>query len=270
MAEQQNRPGGQFTEGHVEADGFRIRYAEAGSGPPLVHLHGAGGLRLSRTHDLLAKQFRVVAFEMPGFGDSPENTRSKTMAELGLTMGLAADALGLDRYNLWGISTGGAAAVWLAVQQPERLSALVLAAPSAIVPPGNQPASGTPEQMARILYGHPERMPPMPARDPAILAKQGALVGRLRSQGRDPDLEARLRTCEVPTLVLWGTLDRLIPSDTARIYKELMPSCHLVLVYDAGHLMDAERPEACVEVMADFLERHDAFLISRTETLIHP
>jgi len=270
VAEEQSIAGSKFKEGHVEADGFRIRYAEAGTGPALVHLPGAGGLRLSRTHDLLAQQFRVIAFEMPGFGQSPENTRTRTMAELGLTMAQAADALGLDRYNLWGISTGGAAAAWLAVQQPERLSALVLAAPSAIVPPGNQPAAGTPEQMARILYGHPERMPPMPARDPAVLAKQGALVARLRSRGREPDLEARLRTCEVPTLVLWGTLDRLIPPETGRIYRELMPNSHLVLVYDAGHLIDAERPEACAEVMADFLDRHAAFLISRTETLIHP
>jgi pimeloyl-ACP methyl ester carboxylesterase len=263
-------PGAAFREGFVEADGFRIRYAEAGEGAPLVHLHGAGGLRLSRAHDLLAEKFRVIAFEMPGFGESPENTRTQTMAEMGLTMAHAAAALGLDQYNLWGISTGGAAALWLAVQAPEQLSALVLAAPSSIVPPGNQPAAGTPEQMARILYGHPERMPPMPARDPAMLRKQGALVGRLRATGGDPDLEARIRKVEVPTLVLWGTLDRLIPSEMGRIYKELMPNCHLVLVYDAGHLIDAERPEACAEVIGDFVERHEAFLISRTETMIHP
>jgi len=263
-------PGAAFHEGFVEADGFRIRYAEAGEGPPLVHLHGAGGLRLSPTHDLLARQFRVIAFEMPGFGQSPENTRTKTMAELGLTMAEAAAALGLDQYNLWGISTGGAAALWLALQRPQVVSALVLAAPSGIVPPGNQPAAGTPAEMARILYGHPERMPPLPARDPGTVKKQGALVGRLRATGRDPDLEARMRQLEVPTLVLWGTLDRLIPSEMGRIYKELMPNCHLVLVYDAGHLIDAERPEACAEVIGDFLERHEAFLISRTDTMIHP
>ena len=59
-------PGAGFRENHVEADGFRIRYAEAGEGPALVHLHGAGGLRLSPAHDLLAQHFRVIAFEMPG------------------------------------------------------------------------------------------------------------------------------------------------------------------------------------------------------------
>jgi len=263
-------PGAAFREGFVEADGFRIRYAEAGEGAPLVHLHGAGGLRLSPAHDLLAVQFRVIAFEMPGFGDSPENTSTATMAEYAMTMAHAADALGLDRYNLWGTSFGGRTALWLAAQQPERLLALVLQAPAAILPAGGPPAARTPEDMARLLYAHPERMGPMPARDPAVLAKQQQLVGRLRGPARDSDLEARMATIEVPTLVLWGTLDRMIPSETARRYKELMPNCHIVLVYDAGHAMDAERPEAFAEVVGDFLERHEAFLISRTETLIHP
>ena len=66
-----------FREGAVEADGFRIRCMEAGQGTPLVHLHGAGGLRLTRGHDLLARHHRVIAFEMPGFGTSPKNTRTR-------------------------------------------------------------------------------------------------------------------------------------------------------------------------------------------------
>ena len=263
-------PGAAFREGFIEADGFRIRYAEAGEGVPLVHLHGAGGLRLSPAHDLLARQFRVIAFEMPGFGDSPENTATQSMAELAMTMARAADALHLDRFNLWGTSFGGKVAVWLAVQAPERLSALVLQAPAAILPAGGAPVARTPEEMARLLYAHPERMPPGPKRDPAVLAKQQKLVGRLRGPARDSDLEARMGTIDTPTLVLWGTLDRMIPSEMGRLYKELMRNCHLVLVYDAGHAMDAERPEAFTEVVGDFLERHEAFLISRTETVIHP
>ena len=83
-------PGAGFSEGFVEADGFRIRYMEAGQGPPLVHLHGAGGLRLTPAHDLLSQKFRVIAFEIPGFGQSPENTRTRDMAELALTMARAA------------------------------------------------------------------------------------------------------------------------------------------------------------------------------------
>ena len=70
--------GAAFREGLVEADGFRIRYMEAGQGTPLVHLHGADGMRLTPGYDLLCRHHRVVAFEMPGFGSSPENTRTPT------------------------------------------------------------------------------------------------------------------------------------------------------------------------------------------------
>jgi pimeloyl-ACP methyl ester carboxylesterase len=259
-----------FREGFVEADGFRIRYMEAGDGPALVHLHGAGGLRLTPAHDLLAKQLRVIAFEMPGFGASAENTKTKSMPELAATMGAAAGKLGLDRYNLMGTSFGGKTALWLALQQPERVLAVVLEAPAAIRQKGTRPASGTPEERARQLYAHPERMAPLPAADPAIAAKQQALVRRLAGPDRDPELEAQLRNLAAPTLVLFGTYDRLIAPEMGRFYKELIPNCHLVLVYDAGHAIGAERPEAFVEVVADFLERHEAFVISRTETVIHP
>jgi pimeloyl-ACP methyl ester carboxylesterase len=259
-----------FREGHVEADGFRIRYSEAGEGAPLIHLHGAGGLRLTRGHDLLARQFRVVAFEMPGFGASPENQRTRDMAELATTMGKAAATLGLDEFSLMGTSFGGKTALWLAAQQPNRVRALVLEAPAAIRPTGSEPPAGSPEEMARRLYGHPERMPPLPAVDPAIRAKTARLVGRLRGPDRDTDLEARLRDLATPTLVLFGTLDRVIPPEMGHFYKELMPNCHLVFVYDAGHAISAERPEAFTEVVADFIERREAFVISRTDTVIHP
>jgi pimeloyl-ACP methyl ester carboxylesterase len=259
-----------FTEGFVEADGFRIRYMEAGQGTPLVHLHGASGLRLTPAHDLLSRQFRVIAFEMPGFGQSLENTSTRDMSELASTMALAADALGLDNFNLMGTSFGGKTALWLALQQSERVLALVLEAPAAIRSEGSQPPSGSPEEIARRLYAHPERVAPMPPVDPAVQAKTRSLVARLRGPDRDADLETRLRTLATPTLVLFGTLDRVIPSAMGRLYKELIANCHLVFVYDAGHAISTERPEAFAEVVADFLERHEAFIISRTETVIHP
>ncbi len=103
-----------------------------------------------------------------------------------------------------------------------------------------------------------------------MLAKQQKLVGRLRGPNRDRELETQLPQLEVPTLVVFGTRDRMIPPEMGHFYKELIPNCHLVLVYDVGHAIGAERPEAFVEVVADFLARHEAFVISRTETIIHP
>ena len=262
--------GESFREGFVEADGFRIRYMEEGHGTPLVHLHGAGGLRLNPGHDLLAQQFRVIAFEMPGFGQSPENTRTQSMPELAETMAKAVEKLGIGSFNLMGTSFGGKAALWLALRHTERVLALVLEAPAAIRPEGAQPPSGSPEEMARRLYAHPERLPPMPPPDPAVQAKTRQLVARLRGPDRDAELERGLAGLSTPTLVLFGTADQVIPPDMGHLYKELMPNCHLVFVYDAGHAISTDRPEAFTEVVADFLERHEAFVISRTPTVIHP
>ena len=259
-----------FTEGFVEADGFRIRYLAAGEGTPLVHLHGAGGLHVTHGHELLRRQYRTIAFEMPGFGRSAENTRTRSTADLAATMGAAIRALGIEQCNLWATSFGARVALWLAAKQPALVSALVLEAPAAIRPAGQTPAFGSPEQVARILYAHPERQPPRPAVDPAVQKQTRNFVMRVRGPERDADLEAAMHGLEVPVLVLFGTLDRLMPPELGRHYKELLPNGHLVFVYDAGHAISSERPEAFAEVTADFLQRREAFVINRTGTLIHP
>src|SRR4029450_9705493 len=168
-----------FRESQVDADGFRIRYVEAGEGVPLVHLHGAGGLRLTPSHGLLARRFRVLAFEMPGFGESPVNTRTETMGEMASTRVRAIDKIGLDSFNLMGTSFGGKTALWVALQATQRVPALVLEAPAAIRQEGAAPPSGPAEEIARRLYAHPERLASMPPIDPAMRAKTQPLVQRL-------------------------------------------------------------------------------------------
>jgi len=231
-----------FRERFVEADGFRIRYVEAGEGAPLVHLHGAGGPHLTPAHERLARRHRVIAFEMPGFGQSAENARTRTMPELATTMTRAINALSIDAFDLWGTSFGAKTALWLALQSPQRVQALALEAPAAI----RQDGFETPPSQRRPL------------------------VERLRGPDRDAELELRLRELPTPTLVLLGTRDRVIAPAMGRVYKDLMPNAHLVFVYDAGHGISTDRPEAFTEVVEDFLERHEAFVISRAATVIHP
>jgi pimeloyl-ACP methyl ester carboxylesterase len=262
-------PGAAFTERYLEADGFRIRYLEAGQGPPLVHFHGAGGLRLSRAHDLLAEQFRVIVCEVPGFGHSAPNERSGSMQELAGTMAAAIDALGLSRYSLMGTSFGGKLALWLAVQHPDRLEALVLESPAAIRPEGHTRPSVPPEGLGSLVHAHPERHP-LRRLDPGVLAQQEALVARLRGPNCDADLESRFADLQVPTLVLFGTQDRIIPPEMGRVYREKLPNCHFILVYDAGHAIGADRPEAFSSLVSEFLERREQFLVSRASTLVHP
>jgi pimeloyl-ACP methyl ester carboxylesterase len=257
-----------FNERFVEANGYRIRYLEAGAGDALVVLHGAGGLRVSGAHELLAEHRRVILFEAPGFGESAENTRSQSMQDLAETMAEAAIALGLDRFDLMGNSFGGKLALWLAVLRPELVRALVLVAPAAIRPDGARPPR--PEQRAELLYAHPERQKPRPPASEEVEAKQERLVGRLMGPPRDEELEGRMAGLKVPVLVLFGTRDRLIPADMGRIYKEILPDCHLVLVYDAGHAIDGDRPEAFTAVVDDFLNRHAGFLVPSRPALLHP
>lgn len=75
---------------------------------------------------------------------------------------------------------------------------------------------------------------------------------------------------EVPTLVLFGTEDRLTPPELGRHYPELLPHGHLVLVYDAAHALDADRPEAFAAIVSDFLERHGQFVVRRASGLLYP
>lgn len=262
-----------FVQRYVEADGFQIRYVEAGSGPVLVCLHGAGGFRMSRAHDLLAERYRVIVFELPGFGESPVNERSTSSADLARTMAKAVAALGIERYSLWGTSFGGRIGCWLAVQYADRLDALVLAAPAAILPEDFRRAPQmhlTLEERTVRAFAHPERQPPAVPRDPAVVAKQEALASRLRGPFRDKALEDQLAALQTPTLVLFGTEDVVVPPAMGPIYRQLMPNCHLILVYDAGHAIDADRPEAFVSVVGDFLERREQFVVTRTSSLINP
>jgi pimeloyl-ACP methyl ester carboxylesterase len=257
-----------FEQRFVEAEGFEIRYLEGGAGSPLVCFHGAGGPRLSRAHELLAERNRVIAFELPGFGASPVNERSASMRELAQTMLHAIGALGIESFNLWGISFGGKLALWLAVEAPESLETLVLAAPAAIRLDSRGLPS--PAEILKLLYAHPERRLDTTPVPPEVDNKQRELVGRLIGPPRDAALEDAMRELHVPTLVLFGTEDRITPPELGRHYRELLPNCQFVIVYDAAHAIYEDRPEAFAAIVADFVEHRDEFVVQRESGLRYP
>jgi pimeloyl-ACP methyl ester carboxylesterase len=265
-----------FTEGHLEADGFRVRYLEAGQGNPVVMLHGLGGLTLGKVHDELAKKYRVVAFEMPGFGQSPPNSRAQSVKGLAQTMAQAAAKLGVEKYALVGTSFGGRVALWQALQSPQLVDLLVLVAPTAVLPQGYTMPSVAPDQIvgaryaSPLLFAHPENAPARPPLDPVNVAKEMALVQRIMGASRDTELEGRLGEVQPLTLVVFGTADKVVPPAMGRIYRERMPNCHYVLVYDAGHEVAEERPEALTNTITDFLDLRETFIVSRRDGRINP
>ncbi len=220
-----------FTEHFVQADGLRIRYLEAGQGNPVVVLHGSEGLTPSPLNNLLAQQFRVIAFEIPGLGRSPVNERPASLRDLARTLAQAVAVAGLDRYVLVSTSASAPLALWLAIDAQERIDALVLISPSALLPEGRTATSGF---------------------------------------TRDPELERRLADIKAATLVLFGTRDEVIPPEMGRLYVERIPNCYYALVYDAGHIIEAEQPEALFAAVRDFLEHRETFVVSRKSTVINP
>jgi pimeloyl-ACP methyl ester carboxylesterase len=265
-----------FVERKVDADGFTIRYLEAkpqsgqqsGGTDPVICIHGAGGLRLSPMHETLARTYRVIAFETPGFGTSPANERSRDMADLARSLSAAVAVLGITSYNLMGTSFGGKLATHMALQEGEKLQSLVLLSP-AVFRPAERPPMATPEERRKVMHAHPERFP-LPPSNPEVELKQETLVRRLIGPPRDPALEEKLSGLSVPTLVVFGTDDRLTPPEMARFYRRHYGNAHLMLIYDAAHLVDLDRPEAVAEVVGDFLARKERFLVSEQSGVMHP
>jgi pimeloyl-ACP methyl ester carboxylesterase len=262
--------GSAFVSHVVEADGFRIRYDEAGSGDPVVMLHGARGPKHTVAQDLLAGKYRVLTFEMPGWGGSEPNTRTNTLEELAETMAAAVAATGIESYHLLGHSIGGATALLLTLAHPDRVRRLVLEAPAAFRV-GAAPRPDDPEELIRCFRAHPERPPAFALPGPEHRAKTGPLIQRLLDRPPyDEQLAARLEQLDTPTLVLFGTKDGIVNPGNGPTYKKLMPNATFILVYDAAHLIQQDRPEAFADVTADFLERGLAFLVPETSSLINP
>jgi pimeloyl-ACP methyl ester carboxylesterase len=253
----------------VQAAGFDITYWELGAGEPLVVLHGAGGPNIVPAFERIAESARVIYLQLPGFGDSPANESTRDLEDLAETVADGVAALGIDSYALLGTSFGGAVAAWMAVAYPERIAKLVLESPAAFRPNDDPLPNLSPEEVFRALYAHPERTPkPSPA--PEIVEKQLGLVRRVLAASDAVALADKLRGLPVPTMVMFGTRDGLIPPETGRRYKELIPNCDLVYVYDSAHAIASDRPEAFADLVSDFLERGEAHIVNLRSGVIHP
>ena len=257
-----------FIEGQVEADGLSVRYWEAGQGRPVFVLDTTGRRR-SLLHDALAERYHVYSLELPGTGDSPVNTTSQSIKDLAATAAKAATALTAERYTLIGTSLGAHTALWQTLQAPDQVEALILISPTAIRPHPVS-ANATRLEMHELMFAHPENAPKNAPVSEEIFAKEREMARRLSSGVHDGGAEARLGEIRCPTLAVFGHKDRLVSSEAARVYREMIPNCNISIVYDAGHCIIGERPEALVNAVVDYAEQWETFIVGRQTGLINP
>ena len=234
-----------------------LRYTESGSGEPVVLLDWTPWE--SRVlADSLSASYRVLSLKPPAqTGDTYH------VAE---AVAKTAVAAGLDAYAVVGTSLGADVALQVALSVPESVSLLVVVSPMCVASTTSLPGS-TPEHAAKVMLAHPENVE-LPQPGPERTALLSSLFGQLRESG--VDASRRLAELACATLVVFGQEDRLVSREAGGIWKAEVPNCSLSYVYDAGHAIAVDRPDALTNVVLDFVERRETFIVENRPSVINP
>lgn len=252
-------------ESFATINGCRARIMRGGQGAPLLYLHGARGASAwAPFMGRLADRFDVIVPEHPGFGGSDTPDWLDNVGDLAYFYLDLIDELGLTQVHLAGTSLGGWIALEIAVRNCARLRSLVLTAPAGIHVKGLSKGdiflwSG--DEMTRKLF-HDQRMAAAALAVPASEAQQLAdmknrlTTAKLAWQPRlyNPDLHKWLHRIAVPTLILWGDDDQVIPPGYGPAFRDLIPGARLEVIAACGHLPHMERMDEWAAKIMAFLE----------------
>ena len=261
--------------------GVRVRYVEAGQGPPLVLVHGLTSSKVAWRDNILplAERHHVYAVDLPGHGDSDKsnvNYDSEAIVELMREFILG---LGHRQVALAGISLGGGVSLLTALEHPEMISKLVLCGSGAL---GREIATvirlaALPVVGEFMLGGSFDNVGAMTRKcfyDKSLVPSE--VVDELRrTNGLPGAREAaltiirmyigvwgvrsryvvtnRLRSLDIPTMLLWGADDEIIPVKHAHRAAQLIPKSELHVFENCGHWPQMERTEEFNRLMLEFL-----------------
>lgn len=273
--------------GDVAAAGVRTFYLDAGQGPPVVLLHGLGATNASMLPTLreLARDHRVIAPDLPGFGDSGKPLRSLHAGFYARWFAELCAALGLQCPHVIGNSMGGRVAVEAGLRFPQAVDRLVLLAPSPAFLKGRdwvrlvrllRPelalvplplARSWVRQGIRRMFSQPSRLPDAwyDAAADEFLRVFSTPRGRicffsamrqiyLEEPHRKPGgFWSRLPDLQRPALFIWGQRDRLVPARFAAHVERALPAATSVVLPDCGHVPHYELPDRTHALVRSFL-----------------
>ncbi|MER7556804.1 alpha/beta fold hydrolase [Nocardioides sp. NPDC126508] len=281
-------PRAERTERTVRVGRRDIFVTEAGSGPSVVLLHGGGAgatgvSNYARNIDALARGFRVIVPDMPGYGRSTkEIDHEDPFGDLAAAVRGLLDEMDVDRAHLVGNSYGGAAALRLAMDRPDRVDRLILMGPGGIGTTRGLPTKGlnallgyyrgegptrekletfirdylvfdgaaVPDELIDLRYQ--ASIQPEVVADPPLRRPSGRSA--LRTLWRmDLSRDRRLAEVRAKTLVVWGQDDKVNRPSGAQLLARTMPSCDVYLAAETGHWVQWERAELFNELATAFL-----------------
>jgi pimeloyl-ACP methyl ester carboxylesterase len=267
----------------IDIGGATVNYAEMGSGPDLVLVHGLSGCWQNwlETIPHFARDHRVLVLDLPGFGASPLPSWELSIPNYGRLLLDFCDELGVGDCALVGHSMGGFVSAEAAIAQPERFRKLVLISAAGIssVRMRREPTevagrlavatsplvlklqeSGLRRPRLRfwafqMIFHRPDLLRPEllweffhnGAGTPGFLPALVNLAGY--------DFHQRLAAVEIPSLIVWGRNDRVVPSPDALEYGRLLSNSSTVIFDKTGHVPQAERPVRFNRVLETFLSQ---------------
>ena len=274
----------------VQVGARNIFLAEAGSGPVVLMLHGGGpgasGMtNYSRNVEALSQHFRVIVPDMPGYGQSTKGVdRNDPFGDLARSMLGLLDALGIAKAHIVGNSLGGGCALRMAIERPQSVGRLVLMGPGGINTTRGLPTPGlkrlltyykgegpTLEKITEFIRGdlvYDGRQVPdsiikerfQSSIDPEVVAAPPLLgpKGIPNFKNLDFTRDPRLSKVANPTLVLWGTEDKVNRPSGGQSLQKSMPNCDLYLFSKTGHWVQWERHAEFNAVVTTFLTQETA------------
>lgn len=260
----------------IEANGLEINYEQVGSGPDLLLIMGLGAeLRAwGPVMDELQADFRITAFDNRGTGLSTKASGDYSMSMLAADAAALLVALDIQRAHVFGMSMGGMIAQHLALGWPDLVEKLVLGCSSAggatmVQPemwvigrltqaPQRESAEAAAELHGPILFGdawreaHPEQVVEVfrralerPTPSECFSSQLAAILHH--------DTRARLGDLSVPTLIVSGDADVIVPVENSRILLDALPQSRLVVLPNVGHALNHEATGALGAAVRSFL-----------------